>query len=71
MTSSQDTLGKLDEARQGVRAALNALGQIPTEDVPRVTNDGIQHELLEVDERLQALRDDMEEAGKQSTQDRK
>lgn len=65
MTSSQETIRRLDEARRGIRLALEAMGQIPDDDVPRVTNDGIQHELREVDERLQALRDDLSPAGKQ------
>ena len=64
MTSSQETIRRLDEARRGVRLALEAMGQIPSDDVPRVTNDGIQHELREVDERLQALRDDLSPTGK-------
>ena len=59
MTSSQETIHRLDEARRGVRLALEAMGHIPADDVPRVTNDGIQHELREVDERLHALRDDL------------
>jgi hypothetical protein len=70
MTSSRDTLRRLEEARQGVRSALQALGQIPSDAVPRVTSDGLQHELLEVEERLQALRDDVAEAGKPQAQDR-
>lgn len=65
MTSSQETIRRLDEAKRCVRLALDAMGQIPDADVPRVTNDGIQHELREVDERLQALRDDLSPAGKQ------
>ena len=65
MTASQDTISRLDEARRGVRVALDALGTIPDEAVPRVTNDGIQHELREVDARLQALRDDLAPTGKQ------
>jgi hypothetical protein len=69
MTSSQETIRRLDDARRGVRLALDALGKIPDDDVPRVTNDGIQHELLEVDERLQALREDLSPAGKQDRSD--
>jgi hypothetical protein len=69
MTSSQDTLGRLDEARKGIRVALEALGQILDDAMPRVTNDGIQHQLREVDARLEALRDDLVPAGKQSSSD--
>jgi hypothetical protein len=69
MTSSQDTLGRLDEARRGIRSALAALGKIPDEAVPRVTNDGLQHELHEVEKRLQALREDLVPAGKQASSD--
>lgn len=46
MTASQDTLGKLKEARRGLRSAMQALEQISDSAVPRVTNDGIQHQLL-------------------------
>jgi hypothetical protein len=69
MTSSQDTVGRLDEARRGIQVALDALGKIPDEAVPRVTNDGIQHQLREVDTRLEALRDDLVPAGKQTSSD--
>lgn len=69
MTSSQDTLGKLVEARQGIRAALKALGQVPTDTVPRVTIDGIQHQLREVEERLHTLQDDLAPARKQTSSD--
>jgi hypothetical protein len=70
MTSSQDTLGRLDEARQGIRVALQALGEIPGEAVPQVTNDGIQHQLRELEQRLRALHDDLAPAGKQVSSDR-
>ena len=66
MTSSRDTIHRLDEARQGVRLALDAIGQIPDDDIPRVTNDGIQHELCKVDARLEALREDLAPTGKQA-----
>ena len=69
MTSSQDTLGRLDEARQGIRMALQALGQIPSDTVPRVTNDGIQHQLRELEQRLRALHDDLAPARKRTTSD--
>jgi hypothetical protein len=69
MTSSQDALSHLDEAREGIRLALQALDQLPADAVPQVTTDGIQHELLEVAERLQALRDDLAPAGNQASRD--
>jgi hypothetical protein len=69
MTSSQDTLSRLDEARQDIRKALQALGQIPGEAVPQVTNDGIQHQLRELEQRLRALHDDLAPAGKRTTSD--
>ena len=59
MTSSQETLRSLERASKGVRTALDALGQIPDEAVPRVTTDGLQHELREVEIRLQALHEDL------------
>lgn len=69
MTASHDTLSRLDEARRGIKAALQALGQISDDAVPRVTNDGIQHQLREVDTRLEALHDDLVPAGKQTSSD--
>lgn len=69
MTSSQDTLSRLDAARRGIRSALQALGQIPDDAVPRVTNDGLQHELREVEARLEALRDELASAGKRTGSD--
>ncbi|MDQ2653374.1 MAG: hypothetical protein M3Z20_10070 [Chloroflexota bacterium] len=69
MMSSQDSLARLDEARRGIRSALDALGKIPDEAVPRVTNDGIQHELQDVEKRLQVVRDDLAPAGKQTSSD--
>lgn len=69
MMASQDTLSRLDDARRGIRAALDALGKIPDDAVPRVTNDGIQHELHEVENRLRALREDLVPAGQQNGAD--
>ena len=70
MTSSQDSLGRLDDARRGLRTALKALEQIPDIDVPRVTNDGIQHQLHELEQRLRALHDDLAPVRKQTGPDR-
>jgi hypothetical protein len=69
MTASQNTLGKLDEARRGIRVALQALGQISSDAVPQVTNDGMQHQLREVEARLEALSEDLVPAGKQTSSD--
>jgi hypothetical protein len=71
MTSSQDTLGTLDVASQGIHSALDALDQIRDREAPRVTIDGIQHELSEVEQRLQALCEGLPPAGKPSSQDRR
>jgi hypothetical protein len=69
MTSSRDALGNLDAARRGIRSAQQALGQIPTDTTPRVTIDGIQHELRVLEERLDTLQDDLASAGKQTSAD--
>jgi hypothetical protein len=69
MTQAQDRLGKLDEAMEDIRSSVQALGQVPNEAVPRVTIDGAQHQLLELEQRLRALHEDLEGTESQGNSD--
>ena len=59
MTTSQDTLDRIDEAIARFDQALEAIRQIPKVADHVVTIDGIEHEFAALVPRLRALHDEV------------
>ena len=63
MTLPRDTLRRIDETIVRFDQALEALRQIPKQGQEGVRVEGIEHELIALAERLQALRDEVAGGG--------
>jgi hypothetical protein len=59
VTPAQDTLVRIDEAMVRFDKALRAVRRIPKQGQEAVTVSGIEHELVALAKRLQALRDEV------------
>ena len=59
MTPPQDTLRRIDDAIARFDKALEAVRKIPRQGQEAVAVNGIEHELVALAKRLQALRDEV------------
>ena len=59
MTPAQDTLSRIDEAILRFDKAVRAVRRIPKQGQEGVTVNGIEHDLVALAKRLQALRNEV------------